>query len=121
VIATIRDVTDLNEARKQVEELQKLTTLHEVQLCTLHTQVLGHNIVYQRETMRKVLERTLRLARLDGNVLLTREAGVGKTLMARYLHVMSRRASLRRCLVRRYNGACEQDFTISDYQFSQRI
>ena len=91
-VATIRDVTDLNEARKKVEELQKLTTLYQVQLRTLHTQVLGRDIVYQGESMRKVLERTLRLARLDGNILLTGETGVGKTLLARYIHVMSRRA-----------------------------
>jgi PAS domain S-box-containing protein len=91
-IATIRDVTDLNEARKKVDELQKLTSLYQAQLRTLHTQVLGRDIVYQGEVMRKVLERTLRLARLDGNILLTGETGVGKTLLARYIHVMSRRA-----------------------------
>jgi transcriptional regulator with PAS, ATPase and Fis domain len=89
---TIRDVTDLNAARKKVDELQKLTSLYQAQLRTLHTQVLGRDIVYQGEIMRKVLERTLRLARLDGNILLTGETGVGKTLLARYIHVMSRRA-----------------------------
>jgi PAS domain S-box-containing protein len=90
-IATIRDVTDVNEARKKVDELQKLTALYQAQLRTLHTQVLGRDIVYQGEVMRKVLERTLRLARLDGNILLTGETGVGKTLLARYIHIMSRR------------------------------
>lgn len=64
-VATIRDVTDLNEARKKVEELQKLTTLYQAQLRTLHTQGLGRDIVYQGEIMRKVWERTLRLARLS--------------------------------------------------------
>jgi PAS domain S-box-containing protein len=91
VIVTIRDVTDLNEARKKVDELQKLTSLYQAQLRTLHTQVLGRDIVYQGEVMRKVLERTVRLARLDGNILLTGATGVGKTLLARYIHIMSRR------------------------------
>jgi PAS domain S-box-containing protein len=91
VIVTIRDVTDLNEARKKVDELQKLTSLYQAQLRTLHTQVLGRDIVYQGEVMRKALERTVRLARLDGNILLTGETGVGKTLLARYIHIMSRR------------------------------
>lgn len=90
-VATIRDVTDLNAARRQVGELQRLTCLYQAQLRTLHTQVLGRDIVYQSETMRQVLERTLRYARLDGNILLTGETGVGKTLLARYIHVMSRR------------------------------
>src|SRR5581483_1499034 len=42
--------------------------------------------------MRKILERTLKLARLDGNILLTGETGVGKNVLAQYIHVMSRRA-----------------------------
>lgn len=37
--------------------------------------------------------RALRLARLDGNIFLTGEAGVGKSLLAQYVHAMSRRAN----------------------------
>lgn len=92
-VYTLRDVTDLNEARKKIGELQQLTALYQDQLRTLHTRMLGRDIVYQSETMRKILERTLKLARLDGNILLTGETGVGKNVLARYMHVMSRRAS----------------------------
>lgn len=93
VIYTLRDVTDLNEARKKIGELQQLTALYQDQLRTLHTRVLGRDLVYRSEIMRKILERTLKLARLDGNILLTGETGVGKNVLAQYLHVMSRRAS----------------------------
>jgi PAS domain S-box-containing protein len=92
-IYTIRDTIDLAAAQKKIDELQKLTALYRDQLQALHTQVLGQDIVYRSLAMRKVLERTLRVARLDGNVLLTGETGVGKNLLAHYLHVMSRRAS----------------------------
>lgn len=91
-IYTLRDVTDLNEARKKIGELQQLTALYQDQLRTLHTRVLGRDIVYRSEIMRKILERTLKLARLDGNILLTGETGVGKNVLAQYIHVMSRRA-----------------------------
>lgn len=91
-ICTIREATDLDEARRKIEELQKLTTLYQDQLRTLHLQVLGQEIVACSEVMQKVLERALKFARLDGNVLLTGETGVGKNLLARYIHVMSRRA-----------------------------
>jgi PAS domain S-box-containing protein len=93
VIYTLRDVTDLNEARKKIGELQQLTALYQDQLRTLHTRVLGRDLVYRSEIMRKILERTLKLARLDGNILLTGETGVGKNVLAQYIHVMSRRAS----------------------------
>jgi PAS domain S-box-containing protein len=92
-IYTLRDVTDLNEARKKIGELQQLTALYQDQLRTLHTRVLGRDIVYRSEIMRKILERTLKLARLDGNILLMGETGVGKNVLAQYIHVMSRRAS----------------------------
>ncbi|MGE0679308.1 MAG: sigma-54 interaction domain-containing protein [Candidatus Binatia bacterium] len=91
-IYTIRAATDLDEARRKIDELQKLTTLYQDQLRTLHLQVLGQEIVARSEIMQKVLERALKFARVDGSVLLTGETGVGKNLLARYLHVMSRRA-----------------------------
>lgn len=92
-IYTIRDVTDLQEARKKVDDLRKLTSLYQAELNTLHTQVLGQALIYRSERMRKVVEQALRVAALEGNVLLTGETGVGKTLLARYLHVMSRRSA----------------------------
>lgn len=91
-IYTIRAATDLDEARRKIDELQKLTTLYHDQLRTLHLQVLGQEIVASSDIMQKVLERALKFARVDGSVLLTGETGVGKNLLARYLHVMSRRA-----------------------------
>jgi transcriptional regulator with PAS, ATPase and Fis domain len=39
-----------------------------------------------------VFARALRLARLDGNIFFTGETGVGKSLLAQYVHAMSRRA-----------------------------
>jgi transcriptional regulator with PAS, ATPase and Fis domain len=91
-IYTIREATDLDEARRKIDELQRLTILYHDQLRTLHLQVLGQEIVAGSETMQNVLDRALKCARAEGNVLLTGETGVGKNLLARYIHVMSRRA-----------------------------
>lgn len=91
-IYTLREATDLDEARRKIDELQRLTTLYHDQLRTLHLQVLGQEIVAGSETMQNVLDRALKCARAEGNVLLTGETGVGKNLLARYIHVMSRRA-----------------------------
>lgn len=91
-VYTLRDVTDLNEARQKITDLQQLTTFYQDQLRTLHTRVLGRDLVYRSETMRTLVERALRLAQLDGNVLLTGETGVGKNMLARYIHVTSQRA-----------------------------
>jgi PAS domain S-box-containing protein len=92
-IYTIRDDTDLQAAQKKVDELRKLTFLYQKQLNKLQEQVLGDAIVYRIETMGKLVARALRVASLDGNVLLTGETGVGKTFLARYIHIVSRRYS----------------------------
>ncbi|MCE5231208.1 sigma-54 dependent transcriptional regulator [bacterium] len=45
------------------------------------------------DVSRRVLENALRLAPLDGNLLLTGECGVGKSLLARLIHQASTRAA----------------------------
>ncbi|MCE5228938.1 sigma-54 dependent transcriptional regulator [bacterium] len=45
------------------------------------------------ETSRKLLENAHRLARIEGNLLLTGESGVGKSLLARLIHLASGRAA----------------------------
>lgn len=92
-IYTIRDVTDVNEARQQIQHLRHATAFYQEQLRTLRQQVLGRDIVYHSERMQHLVERMIKLARLDGNVLLTGETGVGKNLLARYTHVLSQRAT----------------------------
>lgn len=92
LVLTVYGSTDLVAAREKILELEQRTALYQEQLSALHARVLGHDIVYRSESLRRVFERALRLARLDGNILLTGETGVGKSLLARYIHAMSRRA-----------------------------
>lgn len=92
VVLTVHGSKDLLAAREKINELEHRTALYQEQLSALHTRVLGHDIVYHSESLRRVFERALRLARLDGNIFLTGETGVGKSLLAQYIHTMSRRA-----------------------------
>lgn len=90
-IYTLREVTDVEETRTQIVELRRKAALYEEQLHALHHHALGHDMVARSPAMQNVLERAIRVARLDSNVLITGETGVGKTLLARYIHVTSRR------------------------------
>jgi len=90
-IYTLREVTDLDEAATKIAELRRQTSLYRQQLQALHTHALGQDIIYQSATMHEVLERAIKIARLESNVLITGETGVGKNLLARYIHVTSRR------------------------------
>lgn len=93
IVLTVHASTDLLTTREKINELEQRTALYQEQLSTLHTRVLGHDVVYHSQSLRRVFERALRLARLDGNILLTGETGVGKSLLAQYVHAMSRRSS----------------------------
>lgn len=93
VVFTVHEANHLHAGVEKLRELQRRTALYREQLSALHTRVLGHDIVYHSESLRRVFERALRLARLDGNILLTGETGVGKSLLARYIHAMGRRAT----------------------------
>ncbi len=93
IVLTVHASADLLAAREKINELQHRTALYQEQLSALHTRVLGHDIVYHSESLRRVFARALRLARLDGNIFLIGETGVGKSLLAQYIHAMSRRAS----------------------------
>lgn len=90
-IFTLHDSSGLDDIRSTVNGLQKLTSLYRDQLRALHKHALGQDIIYRSKAMQDVLERALKIARLDGNVLISGETGVGKNLLARYLHVTSRR------------------------------
>jgi PAS domain S-box-containing protein len=91
-IFTLRDATDLNEARRKIEELEKLTDLYRTQLQSLNAQLLGHELVAVSAAMQEVLKRAFRFASMDENLLITGETGVGKSLLARYIHLTSARA-----------------------------
>ena len=93
IILTVQASTDLLTAREKIGELEQRTALYQEQLSALHTRVLGQDIVYQSESLSRVFERALRLARLEGSIFLTGETGVGKSLLAQYIHTMSPRSS----------------------------
>ena len=93
IVLTVQASADLLTAREKIGELEQRTALYQEQLSALHTRVLGQDIVYQSESLSRVFERALRLARLEGNIFLTGETGVGKSLLAQYIHTMSARSS----------------------------
>ena len=72
IVLTVQASTDLLTAREKIGELEQRTALYQEQLSALHTRVLGQDIVYQSESLSRVFERALRLARLEGKYLLDR-------------------------------------------------
>jgi DNA-binding NtrC family response regulator len=89
-IYTMREATDLNQARKKIEELEQLTRLYADQLRTLKTQFLGHELIAVSKSTQEVYRQAHKSAQLDANLLITGETGTGKTSLARYIHPIGR-------------------------------
>lgn len=77
IITTSRDITELTSLQKQLDRMQlKLEDI----------QIPEYGIIAQSPAMASVLQLAQRLSRIDAIVLITGESGVGKGLLARYIH-----------------------------------
>ena len=81
IITTSRDITELNHLQKELE-----TAHHKLKTLNPHYKYGDEEIVAASQSMYNVLLLAKRLADVDSTVLITGESGVGKGLVARYLH-----------------------------------
>ncbi len=81
IITTSKDITELNHLQKELERVQRrLNNLNPPH------KYGDEEIVAVSQSMYNVLLLAKRLADVDSTVLITGESGVGKGLIARYLH-----------------------------------
>lgn len=86
VICNSRDVTSLSQ-------LQQELSLKEIQLEELKLeQNLYNDVVAFSTEMQKILGTALHISKVDSNVLITGESGVGKGVLAKFIHNNGNRA-----------------------------
>ena len=92
VVTNVRDLTELNQLKMEVEESKQLTKRYQDQLIEQGYLIQAEQeLVIKSEAMRQVLQKALKMARVDSAVLLGGESGVGKDLLARFIHQASPR------------------------------
>ena len=92
VVTSARDVTELNDLEKQLEQEQALRRSYERQIETMQDQVLlSDSLVAVDKTMRDVVELANRVSRVTANLLISGESGVGKEELAKYIHMVGAR------------------------------
>ncbi len=92
VVSNVRDITELNELRQKLEEVESLSQHYETQLRTLKMQYTGSdNIITNSSKMKTLLSTVMRLAQFDSTILVTGESGTGKELIAEIIHNYSNR------------------------------
>jgi len=87
VVTNVRDMTELNNLQKKLEQSLQLKAHYEKELYQLRRKYEGSNkIIAQSKAMQNILELAYRLAKVDTTVLINGESGVGKELIAQLIH-----------------------------------
>ncbi|MBO8170192.1 MAG: sigma 54-interacting transcriptional regulator [Thermoanaerobacteraceae bacterium] len=92
VITNVRDMTELNNAKRQLDQSRKLASKYEQELTNLRTHQIGATeVIYNSKEMEEIIELVLRVAKVDSTVLIQGESGVGKEIVANLIHKYSPR------------------------------
>ena len=93
IVVNERDLTELNNLRRDLAiAKQSRESLNNELKNLLMLELAGSGIVAESRSMRRVLASALKLAQLNvSNILLSGESGVGKGVLAKFLHENSSR------------------------------
>lgn len=92
VVTNVRDITELNKLRLDLEESRKKSSFFYQSLQEYHD--VDHalkDLVVKSPEMVKVVQKAVKVAKVEASVLLTGESGVGKSMLAKLIHQMSPR------------------------------
>jgi len=94
VIINTRDTSKLNRLKSELEEIESLKDRYFRELLHhLQEDVASRHIVAKSKPMKQLLGTARKVAEVDSIVLLLGETGVGKGLVARYIHDNSARSN----------------------------
>lgn len=89
VVVNARDITELNKLRNEVKKVEYIK--EELQMLRSKTLALPDTVVKNKK-MQNIFSVASRVADVDSTILLFGESGVGKGVIAKYIHKNSRRA-----------------------------
>ncbi len=91
-MATIRDMTELNRLRREIEETKGLSDRYYQELVELRGQMLQFDeMVVKSGVMKGICQRAMKVAKTDTNILVSGPSGSGKEMIAKLIHKSSPR------------------------------
>jgi PAS domain S-box-containing protein len=92
VVTNIRDISELNDLKKDLEKMKALSEKYYSELTELRSKGTGsEGVIAQSKEMREIIELVKRIAQVDSSILILGESGVGKEVIARMIHEHSNR------------------------------
>lgn len=92
VVTVIRDITELTELKKELEQAEVVKDRYYFELEHLRSQQPFQKLITKNPDMQKKIEMAFHVARVDSTVLILGESGVGKELVAQLIHRASHRS-----------------------------
>jgi len=92
VVTNVRDITELNNLKSQLETTKNLSERYLSELQHLRSMLYPDDIVAVSPEMKSILQKVRRISLVDSTVLIMGESGVGKEVIARLIHKNSPRA-----------------------------
>ena len=93
VVNASRDITEVDRLQSELNEIRQRMEGYKQELEQLRSKTLAKNqIVYQSLEMEKVISLASRIKDVESTVLIYGETGVGKEVIANYIHQSSARA-----------------------------
>jgi PAS domain S-box-containing protein len=91
VVTVIRDLTELTNLRRKLEEVEAEKSLYRDEVKRIKDRNGTRDLVSYSLKMKNVFQLADRIAQFDTTVLISGESGVGKEMVARYIHENSLR------------------------------
>ena len=93
VVVNSRDISELLNLKKQLENTEQLVESYRQQLLKLSQEkARSSKLIAESPQMKRVLEMVDKVAQVDSTVLIMGESGVGKGVLATRLHKLSKRS-----------------------------
>ncbi len=95
IVINSRDITELNTLKRKLKESKLINKEYqnELQLLSSKEKAASCNIIYNSDKMERIIDLTLRVAKVDSTVLIEGESGVGKGILSYFLHRNSLRCN----------------------------
>lgn len=83
IVSNVRDITELNRLEQELEKTKKMNAAYQKAIEQIES---NHQFIYKSKEMVEVVSLSSRFAKNDSPILLLGESGVGKDVLANYIH-----------------------------------
>jgi transcriptional regulator with PAS, ATPase and Fis domain len=91
IVTNVRDLSELAALQQELAEVNRLKEMYYSELSRLKAEVASTSGTFRSAAMERVYDLALRVAAVDTPVLIQGESGVGKEVLANYIHAGSAR------------------------------